>query len=389
MVETSRNLEICSRFASPHKRTTRTNTTTTDQHLSNFGAWKNRANEIVWSVNDFDEGLIYDFNLDIWRLAVSVFSHARGLGLSGNLGKSKRIPKKAAKAARKAVKTLCDSYVRAVESYVGNSKVCPERSELEPYKSRDDTQLTEASFARARRCAPPRTRVIQAELFEITETNARGELRDFLQETGREEGREQQLHDLTVRYANGSRMFDYASQPDLLPADDDTRAAVVEAMDAQHYGATLQKVAWHAVPFTPTFFQVLDVAKRLNSGDGSFGVERYFVLIRGAEAKTNASRHNIILDVKREPHCAARAVMGSAMLAWHDNVFANAGARSALVQRKLTCYVGSGRLMCMVWGVCVGGLFLSFSISFSLSFSLFLSLFLSLSLSLSLLHTHT
>ena len=47
-----------------------------DQHLSNFGAWKNRANEIVWSVNDFDEGLIYDFNLDIWRLAVSVFSHA-------------------------------------------------------------------------------------------------------------------------------------------------------------------------------------------------------------------------------------------------------------------------------------------------------------------------
>ena len=72
-----------------------------------------------------------------------------------------------------------------------------------------------------------------ADLFEITEVNARGELRDFLLETRREEGREQQLHDLTVRYANGSRVFDYESQPDLRPADEETRAAIVEAMGAE------------------------------------------------------------------------------------------------------------------------------------------------------------
>jgi uncharacterized protein (DUF2252 family) len=39
---------------------------TGDQHLSNFGAWKNRAGEVVFSVNDFDvssstcmQGLMY------------------------------------------------------------------------------------------------------------------------------------------------------------------------------------------------------------------------------------------------------------------------------------------------------------------------------------------
>ena len=32
---------------------------TGDQHLSNFGAWKNRGGEVVFSVNDFDEAAIY------------------------------------------------------------------------------------------------------------------------------------------------------------------------------------------------------------------------------------------------------------------------------------------------------------------------------------------
>jgi hypothetical protein len=33
---------------------------TGDQHLSNFGAWRNRNNEIVYGVNDFDEAAVYD-----------------------------------------------------------------------------------------------------------------------------------------------------------------------------------------------------------------------------------------------------------------------------------------------------------------------------------------
>jgi len=41
-----------------------------------FGAWRNRGGEVVYSVNDFDEAVIYDFHLDILHIAVSICNHA-------------------------------------------------------------------------------------------------------------------------------------------------------------------------------------------------------------------------------------------------------------------------------------------------------------------------
>ena len=49
--------------------------TTGDQHLSNFGAWRNRGGEVVFSVNDFDEAAIFDFQIDVLRIAVSICNH--------------------------------------------------------------------------------------------------------------------------------------------------------------------------------------------------------------------------------------------------------------------------------------------------------------------------
>ena len=54
--------------------------TTGDQHLSNFGAWRNRGGEVVFSVNDFDEAAIYDFHIDVLRIAVSICNHGRSNG---------------------------------------------------------------------------------------------------------------------------------------------------------------------------------------------------------------------------------------------------------------------------------------------------------------------
>eukprot|EP00966_Prymnesium_polylepis_P135916 3140933-Prymnesium_polylepis.1 len=57
-------------------RTTAWTWITGDQHLSNFGAWKNRHGDVVYGVNDFDEAVVFDFQMDIWRLAVSIYDHA-------------------------------------------------------------------------------------------------------------------------------------------------------------------------------------------------------------------------------------------------------------------------------------------------------------------------
>jgi Uncharacterized protein conserved in bacteria (DUF2252) len=55
---------------------------TGDQHLSNFGAWQNRHGDIVFGVNDIDEAAIFDFQIDILRIAVSIGSHAITNGFS-------------------------------------------------------------------------------------------------------------------------------------------------------------------------------------------------------------------------------------------------------------------------------------------------------------------
>ena len=80
---------------------------TGDQHLSNFGAWQNRRGTIVFTVNDFDEAVIYDFQIDVWRVAVSIYNH----GLSNGLG---------AAEAEAAVLTFTSTYVQTLISYVGN-----------------------------------------------------------------------------------------------------------------------------------------------------------------------------------------------------------------------------------------------------------------------------
>ena len=58
-------------------------------------------------MNDFDEAAIFDFRIDVWRVAVSIWNHA----LSNGLGDA---------AAEASVLTFVDGYIAAVQGYVGN-----------------------------------------------------------------------------------------------------------------------------------------------------------------------------------------------------------------------------------------------------------------------------
>ena len=112
----------------PLQRTSTWTWITGDQHLSNFGAWKNRNGDVIYGVNDFDEAAIFDFQVDVWRCAVSIYDHALANGLDA--GK-----------ATAAVLTFTDSYLMTLQGYVGNDK---------------------------------------ASLFELTQQQATGKLADFL-----------------------------------------------------------------------------------------------------------------------------------------------------------------------------------------------------------------
>lgn len=53
-----------------------------DLHMENFGAFQNENGEIVYDVNDFDEGYIGSYLYDILRMSVSISLYCEEMGYS-------------------------------------------------------------------------------------------------------------------------------------------------------------------------------------------------------------------------------------------------------------------------------------------------------------------
>ena len=94
----------------------------------------------------------------------------------------------------------------------------------------------------------------------------------------------------------------------------------------------MMKTGWHVPTWSDEIFTILDVAARLGSGVGSFGVDRYYILIQGID------NNHVILDVKYEPPGAVAGVLSEDDKAWYQILFANDAARAVEGQRRLTSY---------------------------------------------------
>lgn len=269
---------------------------TGDQHLSNFGAWRNRHGDVVFGVNDFDEAAIYDFHIDVLRIAVSICNHASTNGF----GKSD---------TSDVLKAFTKSYVETVTSYVGNE---------------------------------------DALLFELTPDTAYGKLKKFLKKVEKSNSANKQLAKFTaINVTSGLHFFIKGpiDQPDentrleaLSPA---LEAAIRAAFTATRYGATMMKLGWNVRQWDNDYFSVLDVAARTGSGIGSFGVARFYVLLKGKDGLLGKGNDGtaVILDVKFEPLSAVQRILDTNDLAWYDAIFSNAASQVAMGQRRLTSYV--------------------------------------------------
>ncbi|KAL1520338.1 hypothetical protein AB1Y20_021928 [Prymnesium parvum] len=267
------------------KRTSAWTWITGDQHLSNFGAWKNRAGTVVFGVNDFDEAVVFDFQMDIWRLAVSIYDHALSNAYSVTQAVS-------------AVVAFTDVYIDTLQGYVGNEG---------------------------------------ALLFEITQSKATGKLQQFLQVTESQNSAAEQLRVFTTVGPDGKRQFIKDESTKLRPIDNATRDQILQAWNIEGYGATLSKIGWHQMEFSQEYFAIIDMATRVGSGDGSFGATRYYLLIAGGD-KMRPNEPNVILDVKLAPPPAMRKYVGLADAAWYSTLFHNEGSRVNLAQRALTTF---------------------------------------------------
>jgi Uncharacterized protein conserved in bacteria (DUF2252) len=280
---------------------------TGDQHLSNFGAWRSRHGDIVFGVNDFDEAAIFDFQVDILRIAVSVCGHAASSGLSHD-------------NVIRAIRTLTDAYIETVLGYLGND---------------------------------------HALLFELTPDTTHGKLKEFLIQVRDNNSAKKQLKRFTqFNTTTGHRELikgpiDHPDPYTSLQAvssyyDDLLRSQFT----ATKYGATLMQVGWNVRLWDDDYFTILDVARRVGIGIGSFGVRRGFVLLHGTDGllvgSGDGSSSNdpalsdgtaVILDIKYQPRAAVERVLTPEEEAWYEVMFQNNTAKRVIeAQTRLTSY---------------------------------------------------
>lgn len=231
-----------------------------DLHAYNFGSFHNDQGTIVYDLNDYDEAVVADYKLDLWRLATSLAlviaennATAEAAEAAGESDAGEVID---ASGREAVIDALCESYLDTLDEYRGNDE--------------EETRI-----------------------FSQSETS--GMLADFLAKVAAKKTRAKMLSKWT-KVVDGKRT--------LLSADDyaaDGKDAKLESVDAaleqtiqdgmKDYLASLSKKnIWAA-----DHFAVKSIRRRLGAGTGSFGTPRYYLLIVGETASVDDDR---ILDVK-------------------------------------------------------------------------------------------
>jgi len=253
-----------------------------DLHAYNFGSFDDDNGDVIYDLNDFDESLIADYQYDVWRMAASLALIARQNGL---------------KAADEPglLDAFSEAYLDTLADFVGNKK---EKT---------------TSYGAA---------------------NTGGKLKDFLQDIAKNDSRAKMLADWT-HVVGGKRVFAIGAgaaggtvkhSAKLAAVDAKTEAALVGGMPK--YGATLTG----GIKFSPAYFAIKSVARRLDAGTGSLGAPRYYLLIEGASSSDKDDR---ILDVKRQTAPSGLKHLSAAEQAVYNKSFANEGHRHATAYRAL------------------------------------------------------
>jgi len=210
-----------------------------DMHVDNLGSFDDDQGDVVYALDDFDEAVLGDYQLDVWRLAVSVVLVARENGFG--------------RADQGAfLDSFTEAYLDAMASYAGNSG-----------------ETTRKFLA----------------------SNTYGLLDDFLDNVTASSSRSEMLGDWTV-LIGGVRRLDTSGNPDL--------AAVTAAVDGDvrnHIAAYRSTLSGGGTSLPAGYFAVKSVAERLHAGLGSLGATRYYVLIEGPTSGPDDDR---ILDVKAQ-----------------------------------------------------------------------------------------
>ncbi|MCW4152747.1 DUF2252 domain-containing protein [Halomonas sp. 18H] len=244
-----------------------------DAHAYNFGAYGSHDDNVRYGMDDFDDAMIGDYQYDLWRLAASLVLDAReNVGLSP-------------KDIYKALAALTESY----------------HDELDKHQNGE---------------APD----------GVTLETAKGPVEPFLKKVAKKRSRAKMLDKWTQQTDDGRRFADRPEKLASLSAhlDSQLRKAIEE-----EYRQTLQSEHAEA---DASHFTIKDMARRLDAGTGSLGLDRFYVLIEGGR---DHEHDDVILDVKQQTAPEGWRLLSAAEKRTWRRAFPHEGARHAAAFRAI------------------------------------------------------
>ncbi|CAB9497550.1 Uncharacterized protein conserved in bacteria (DUF2252) [Seminavis robusta] len=213
-----------------------------DLHVENFGSFENDQGQVIYSINDYDESIVADYQYDVWRMAISLVLWLNERNVTDQTTQDA------------VIDAFTESYLDTMASYRGNS---------------DETNKI------------------------FTKSNTYGKLDNFLNAVEKDESRQKMLAKWCLM-SNGSRYFDLTYYK-LENASEVKKADIQAALDAYVASTSYSNKGTG----TGEYFDIKDIAKRVAAGTGSRGRERYYILVEGPSEDQD---DDIILDVKLQSH---------------------------------------------------------------------------------------
>jgi len=211
-----------------------------DLHTQNFGFFTNNNDKIVFDINDFDESFIAPFYWDLIRYVTSIYLMENEMCFTMTSSETDNL-----------AMFFLEKYQDTLESVVGN-----------------DTEVN----------------------AEMVESNLSGFVLDTLHKLKNEKSNTTLLNEWTA-LVGGDRKFDFTNSK-LAPL---SAAEAKELID--YYASYLTDISSLVSANGDDYFRIKDMACRLESGMGSLGVKKYYLLIEGPGS---SMVDDIILEVKEE-----------------------------------------------------------------------------------------
>lgn len=227
-----------------------------DMHVYNMGVFQNRMGQVVYDLNDFDEVVVGNYQLDVWRLAVSImlidFAVNRDDNSTNNLTPSD---------IEEAVGVFAQTYLQTL-------------IKLRNVSSKQVFSDQHAVFK------------------DSHDQGALNVVGRFLQSIALRPNVEGKF------WAKWTAFDQQKNVRTLQTPAQNKRLEVLAPANYQAVKHALQTNYLASLPRKPDFFEVVDIARRLGAGTGSLGSERYYALVKTRQQATPLDY--TILDVKEQ-----------------------------------------------------------------------------------------